>query len=116
METVQLDIFRAREAKNDGIQQAIDHANYLMPNWSNDAYSLLIKFLSVHVGTFMAEEVRSYAAMIDFPLPPHARAWGGVMQRAAKEGLIQRVGYGKVKNVKAHQANAAIWRQVKKAS
>jgi hypothetical protein len=39
-----------------------------------------------------------------------------MIMRAVKAGLIQQSGTGKVKNIKAHRANAAIWRPVKKAS
>jgi hypothetical protein len=112
----QLNIFEAREARDQGINRAVMHADETIPDWSSKAYGLLLQFLSIHVGPFMTEEVRTYAAQIDFPLPPHARAWGGVMLRAVKAGIIQQAGTAKVKNVKAHCANAAIWRQVKKAS
>jgi hypothetical protein len=74
---IQLDIFRAREERDKGIEKAIVHANEAIPGWSDQAFDLLKKFLSIHHGPFMAEEVRGYAAQIDFPLPPHARAWGG---------------------------------------
>jgi hypothetical protein len=113
---VQLNIFDSRSARDHGIAKAVDHADQAVPGWSDQAYALLLRFLGTHVGPFMAEEVRSYAAQIDFPLPPHARAWGGVMIRASKSGIITKAGTGKVRNVKAHCANATIWRQVKKAS
>ena len=57
----------------------------------------------------MGEDLRSYAAEVDFDLPPHARAWGSIIQRAAKEYLIIKISTGSVKNPKAHMANAAIW-------
>jgi hypothetical protein len=113
---VQLNIFEGNAARDEGIQRAAIHAEAVNPGWNDQAYELLLKFLSVHVGPFMAEEVRSYAAMIDFPLPPHARAWGSVVVRAVKAGIIQRVGYEKVKNKNAHRTPATLWRQIKMAS
>lgn len=105
---VQLDILTAIEERNKGIQTAVDHAG---PVWSEKAYGVLQNFLISQHGEFMAEDVRSYAAVIDFELPPHARAWGGVIMRANKEGIIKQVGFGKTKNVKAHRTPAAIWRR-----
>lgn len=106
-----LDVIQARTERDAGINRATDHAEAINPGWNEMAYNLLKRFLSVHHGPFMAEELRSYAAQIDFPLPPHARAWGGIMARAAKSGIIERVGLGPVSNVKAHCANATIWRK-----
>jgi hypothetical protein len=115
METVQLDIFQSGKAKDAGMQRAVDHADLVNPCWSDQAYDLLLKFLSIHVGAFQAEEVRSYAAMIDFPLPPSNRAWGAIIVRAVKAGIIKRVGYAPVRNIKAHKTPASLWQQVKKA-
>ncbi len=108
-----LKIVTGKDTRDAGIKKAVEHADEAVPGWSEKGYQLLLVFLSKHNGPFMAEEVRSYAALIDFPLPPHARAWGGVIARAAKAGIITRVGYSKVKNVKAHCANAAVWKQTK---
>jgi hypothetical protein len=107
--TKQIDLFEARELRDKGIEKAMSHANEVIPDWSEKAYQLLREFLSRHSGPFMTEEVRSYAALVDFPLPPHARAWGSVIVRAVKQGLIQSQGYAKVKNPKAHRTPAALW-------
>jgi hypothetical protein len=112
----QMEIFEAREARDQGIAAAADHAEQVNPGWNDQAYDFLKKFIDIRQGPFMAEEVRSYAALIDFPLPPHARAWGGIILRAVKAGLIQQDGTGKVTNVKAHRANAAIWRAIRKTA
>jgi hypothetical protein len=114
--TKQIDLFEARELRDKGIEKAMSHANEVIPDWSEKAYQLLLEFLSRHSGPFMTEEVRSYAALVDFPLPPHARAFGGIMKRAATEGIIEPRGYAPVKNVKAHRTPARVWIQVKKPS
>lgn len=113
---LQLDIFSARMERDKGMDHAVGHANRVLPGWQDKAYKLLLEFLSNHNGTFMVEEVRSYAALTDFPLPPHARAWGAVISRAAKAGIVQRVGYEKTKNIKAHRTPASLWRQAKPAA
>lgn len=113
---LQLNIFEARKERDQGIERAVVHADQVNEGWSEKAYQFLKRFLSIHVGTFQAEEVRSYAAQMDFPLPPSARAWGAVIVRAAKEGLISGVGYKAVRNKKAHATPARVWIQSKKAS
>lgn len=109
-----LDIKMARQARNEGMEKAVDHADDVEPGWSSRAYKFLLKFLQNHNGNFMGEEVRSYAALMDFELPPSNRAWGSVIAKAAKEGLIERVGYQQVRNVKAHRTPATLWRQIRK--
>jgi hypothetical protein len=103
----QLDIF---SSKQDGIDQAMRHADQVHPEWSERAYAFLEGFVKVQTGEFMTEDVRA-AAGGHLPEPPSRRAWGGVIQRAAKSGLIRRTGYGKVKNKRAHDTPAAIWRR-----
>lgn len=98
--------------RDAGILVAVDHANATTANWADKSYKLLQEFLNFHIGEFQAEELRSYAALVDFPLPPHARAWGGTIVRAAKAGIIRQVGIKKVRNPKAHCANSAVWVKV----
>lgn len=110
---VQLDIFKALEERDKGIEAALSNADWKDTDWPDKAYEFLKCFLRNHNGPFMVEEVRSYAALLDFPLPPSARSWGGIITRAAREGIVQKAGYGTTKNVKAHGTPAALWRQVK---
>ena len=101
--------FTGDQLKRAGMSLAQEHADAVTPGWSELAYKFLInKFLPLHK-RFMAEDVRSYAAQVDFTLPPHARAWGGVIAKAAKEYLIIKTSIRPVKNPKAHCANAALW-------
>lgn len=97
-------LFDGPVLRDRGIQQATDHAGR---QWSDQAYDFLLKFLKTNT-TFMAEDVRT--ASIGFvPEPPSKRAWGGIIVRAAKQGLIQKVGFRNVKNAKAHCTPAAVW-------
>jgi hypothetical protein len=93
-----------------GMDQAIDHADKLQPKWSDDAFLILREFLSICDTPFMTEDLRKYAEdKRKFVAPASARAWGGIMARAKKAGLISMVGINQVKNAKAHCANAAVW-------
>lgn len=111
MKTVQLDIISAIEARDAGIAQAIDHANDVSNDWSERAYMVLQDFLNIHVGDFMVEELRSYAALIDFEIPPSSRAWGGIIRKAAFAGLVEKVGVQNTTNVKSHCTPASVWRK-----
>ncbi len=91
-----------------GMQQAVDHANEASKQWSERAY----KFLCNYLGSgkeFMAEDLRKESQSI-VPEPPSLRAWGAIIRRASKNGLIERIGYRNVSNVKAHSTPAAVWR------
>jgi hypothetical protein len=110
----QMNFFESIEAKNAGIKTATDHAEAVSPGWNQKAYQLFLEFLSEHPGTFMAEDFRAYCALVDFDLPPSARAFGGVIVRARIAGLIEKVGYRNVRNVKAHATPAALWQAIKK--
>jgi hypothetical protein len=110
MGAVQLNILEAIQAKEAGMLQALTSAENNCPGWSDTAYSKLKEFLNTVTGPFQTEEIRSYAAIDDnFPLPPHERAWGGVIRRAAFEGLITKVGIKSTRNPKAHCANSTVW-------
>ena len=104
----------ARRLKNEGIDRAVTKADKDNPGWSERAYQFFVnKFLLIKNGPFMAEEFRSYCALMDFTLPDNARAFGGVIKRAAANGIIERVGFQNTKNKKAHLTPATLWRQVK---
>lgn len=109
-----LNIKDGRQNRDAGIKAAVTHADNEIFRWSEKGYRFLIeKFLQEHNGNFMCEDVRSFAAQEDFELPPNSRAWGGVMMKAKKDGWIEKVGLGPVRNTKAHLANAGIWIRIK---
>ncbi len=108
-DNIQLDIFQATIERDAGMQQAIDHANAVVEKWSDRAMVFLKKYIKLNNGGFMAEDVRMFAELMDFPSPPSARAWGSIMTRARREGLIVGIGYGKTKSKKAHRTPAGIW-------
>lgn len=103
------DFTAGEAAKLAGIQQAADHAEAVDPGWNQKAYEMLKEFLDIRLGPFLMEDFRQWAEPSGLNSPPHLRAYGGVALKAAKAGLIRRIGYAKVKNEKAHQANASVW-------
>lgn len=86
----QLAIDFARARRDDGIERAGDHAG---DRWKRSARGYLLEFLTVRPSTFLAEDVRAFAELRGLETPPDGRAWGAVMQAAARERLIAKVGY-----------------------
>lgn len=109
----QTELFTGRQRKEAGIKKAEDNAG---KEWNEMADLLLDKWLNgflpeVEASQFMAEAFRNFAYICGLPKPPHERAFGSVMLRAARAGKIVKVGYGQVKNPKANAATATVWRK-----
>ena len=96
------------QLRDKGIKQAINNADDIHEKWSEKAYKFLTDYIRSH-HEFMTEDVR-VASEKKIPIPPSNRAWGGIILRASKAGLITRVGFSSVKNVKAHRTPATVWR------
>ena len=104
----------ARAARDAGILQAAEHAEEVCTGWGDKAYEALRVFAE---GTrkgqpFTSEQVRSSIAAAFVPKPPHARAWGSVFQRAARNGLIQKVGVAQSEAVHCHMSYVGQWKAV----
>lgn len=102
-----LDRAASEKNRDQGIDRALENAELHHPAWSD----LALDYLKRYPGKqFMAEEVRVWAHKNGLAEPPHARAWGGVIVKAKKLGLIEHCGYGNVSNPKAHRTPASVWR------
>jgi len=97
------------QLKEEGMNRALDNANWATEGWGDSALSYLI---ACPMTKFLAEDIRIWAHNNGLVKPPHARAWGGVIVRAKKEGLIKFVGYSKVKNPTAHATPASVWEKI----
>lgn len=106
----QLDLFSGAEKRDKGIAQAINHADAVSPGWSKDAFLFLLNYMRTH-SEFMGEEVRTASEGI-LPEPPDKRAWGAIMVRAVKSGLLVRKEYRSVTNPKAHKSICSVWQVV----
>jgi hypothetical protein len=111
MTASQLNIDFARKARDRGIKQAVKHADQAHESWSEKAYGHFVTFVSLQKGTFKVEDFREFSRDV-LPDPPSLRAFGALPLRAARAGLIKKVGVEQVRNVKAHMAKAAVWEKV----
>lgn len=93
-----------------GMQQAQDHAEAVNPGWSERAMAMLVRYLKQMQDTqFQNEDFRVWAEREGLATPPHLRAYGSIMAKARKAGMIRAVGYEAVDNPTAHQAFARVW-------
>ena len=98
------------QLRDNGIERAITHANKIYDGWNERAFDFLLNYLS-SASEFMVEDVRKASAG-KIPEPPSLRAWGGIIVRAAKAGLIKRTGFRNVTNAKAHATPASVWEKI----
>lgn len=98
--------------RDQGIARAEDHAERESPGWSDRALGMLRQYAAEIGGRFQAEDVRAFAKARGLEDAPSARAWGGVIVRARRMGVIKFVGYENVKNKLAHATPAAVWEAV----
>lgn len=83
-----------KEARRDAaMASAVEHADNATPGWSDAALEYVKHFARAHK-EFLAEDVRVLAPLLGLPEPPDNRAWGAVIRRARKEGIITPAGYG----------------------
>ncbi len=108
----QLDFLAAEQNRDLGIQSSLDHANREVDHWSEKAMAMLKEFIFFQRDEpFMAEDVRKYAHAHGLEEPPSNRAWGGVIVRASKNGIIHQIGFGLTKNPLSHRTPANLWKK-----
>lgn len=93
--------------RDRGIQRSVTHAEEVIMGWSSHAFAFLQDYISKH-RQFMTEDLREASKGI-VPVPPSNRAWGAIIVRAVKSGMIRRVGFRPVKNRNAHCTPATLW-------
>jgi hypothetical protein len=86
----------AAARRDTGMALAVEKADRDHEGWSHDAIEVVRQFCKSHGAghQFLAEDIRLYAETLELlERPENERAWGAVMQRAAREGIIRKVGY-----------------------
>ena len=102
---------QAKLLRDEGMDRAVDHAERCNPYWSVFAMDYLKGYLA-DIGTkpFMGEDFRKWSEEQGLQKPPTGRAYGAIMVKAAKKGLIRAIGYSQTTNPKAHRTPANLWK------
>jgi len=103
----QLNSSKGNELRDSGIKQALKTTEKQNCNWSDSAYDFLLGYTKTNAN-FMAEDVR-VASEGTVTEPISKRAWGAIFVKAKKNSIIKSVGFGNVKNPKAHRTPATLW-------
>lgn len=101
---------QAISLRDAGMQSAADHADRVVGAWSESAYTALCHFIGkLKPPEFTTEEVREWALFVGLEEPPDRRAWGSVMMRAVRRGLIYKVGYRAHRDPSRHKGVSTVW-------
>jgi hypothetical protein len=99
----------ARAARDDGMQRAATHADDVVARWTDNALAFVKAYAQLHQH-LTGEYVRFFAESQGLPAAPDNRAWGAVMIRAARAGLIEKDGWTTARDPKGHCHPIAQWR------
>ncbi len=84
---------RARAAAQEGIDRAVSAADRAIAGWSDLALRYVRLYATQNRGKqFIGYEIVQASIAAGIIQPENAKAWGGPIQRAAREGLIRKVG------------------------
>ena len=100
----------AEELAERGANRAAAHADRVSEGWSKSAMAFLRLYAACTRNTFTTETVRRLALYADVLPPPDARAWGAVVKRAHREGIIEPCGYAKA-GKSGHAGPRTLWRR-----
>jgi len=98
----------AERLRDEGMERAADHAEREIPEWRNEARRILEITAALH-RNFTSEDIKIQADIRGLPRPPEPRAWGAVIQRAARDGIIRKVGWADSTSRTCHCRPMQLW-------
>ncbi len=98
----------ARQLRDDGMQRAADHAEAVEPTWNERAMEYT-KLYARENRQLRCEMVRIFAENDGFSKPPDKRAWGAVMMRAAKAGILTKLCWTTASDPRVHKNPVSLW-------
>jgi len=102
---------RLREARDKGIRRAKEHAERVVEGWSEGALAMLRRYVAEVGQPFTTLALREWAAARGFD-SVSGWAWGSVIVRAVKLGIIERAGAVNVGSATSHLKLSPLWRSV----
>ncbi len=101
------------QLRDEGMVRAAEHADRLHAAWQDRAMGFLKEFIASanrhDAHYFSAEEVYAFAERRGLPKPPDRRAWGVVMVRAVKAGIVCKRGYSVSERPECHRRPVTMW-------
>ena len=107
MEQGSLD-FSGKDRKAAGIDLVLENEPEA---WKDTVYALLLD-LAYNWHRFTSDDLRADAGARGVPEPHHPNCWGAVFARAAKAGLIERVGFRHSTLPSCHARAISVWTRV----
>lgn len=101
--------FSAEALRDSGIELSKQTADNKSEGWSERTYQMFKNWIKNKKGSFLGEDFRNDAESKGNEIPPSSRAYGHILVRAAKEGLIIKIGYGRTSNPRAHKTPSTLW-------
>ncbi len=98
----------AASLAREGMERAEQHAENKIPKWGELAYRWIERYARQHERFTGWMLVKAASNDPNFPTPPNEKAWGGPIQRAARRGIIERV--GTEKDPYRHGNPIPVWR------
>jgi hypothetical protein len=103
----QLNLFE----KEIAIQRATDHQEKRLPGWNERALKMLMYFSRI-TDDFITEDFRYWAEKNGLEEPGEPRAYGGIVLKASRMGMIIPTGHFRnMKNPKSHENPKRVWRR-----
>ena len=99
------------QLRDAAMQRAADHADDVSPRWADVAFQHLRLFAMQHY-TLTCEQVRQHAESKGFPKPPTRRAWGAIVSRARRQGVIAPGVYEPASDPSVHCRPIMRWRSL----
>lgn len=76
--------------------------------WIERAVGYVMEYAAARGGSFLCEDVRSFATDRGFESPPNPKSWGGVMRIACTRGIVHPAGYAPANS--SNRSPKVLWR------
>lgn len=105
------DVVSGRLLAREGAKRAADHADLVHPSWQDRAFGYLLEYLAAYPSRceITCESVRKHAEAKGFAAPPDKRAWGHIMLRGRRAGVLKRLGWTTADDPKVHCNPISLW-------
>jgi len=115
------EVVEAKTNRDNAIQRAVEHADRVEVKWSDRAWGLFESYcealtIAANNGVgevvFRTEQFVSSAKSNGLPDPPDNRAFGAIILKAVKAGMITRVGYAPKTSKNCNCQPISVWKVV----